>query len=66
MIAEADEEGAFIGQDTLADETLDEQVEEVLAELNTVEADAPKGSEIENAVEEVCLKKKQLLLLLKK
>jgi transcription termination/antitermination protein NusA len=53
MVAEANEEGAFFGQNVLADETLDEQVEEVLAELNVTEEHAPKGSEVENAVEEV-------------
>jgi N utilization substance protein A len=52
MVAEANEEGAFIGQNVLADETLGEQVEEVLANLNSIEDNAPKGLEIENAVEE--------------
>ena len=52
MIAEADEEGMFTSQGSVTDETLDEQVEEVLTTLNVTEEIAPKNTEIENAVED--------------
>ncbi len=53
MIAEADEEGMLTAQGLIADETLDEEVTEVLEALNISEAEAPKNTEIENAVEDV-------------
>jgi N utilization substance protein A len=54
MIAEADQEGAFTAANaTLEDETLNEEVAEVLSDLNVTEDAAPKNAEIENAVEEV-------------
>lgn len=53
MIAEADEEGMLTAQGLIADDTLDEEVTEVLEALNISEAEAPKNTEIENAVEDV-------------
>ncbi len=53
MIAEADEEGVLTIESSVTDETIDEQADEVMAALNTVEEVTPKNVEIENAVEEV-------------
>ena len=53
MIAEADQQGTLTSQGAVADETIDEQVTEVLEALNVTEADAPKNTEVENVVEEV-------------
>jgi N utilization substance protein A len=52
MIAEATEDGTITSQSGLADETVSEEVEEVLEALNVTEADAPKNAEVENVVEE--------------
>jgi N utilization substance protein A len=52
MIAEATEDGTVTSQSGLADETVSEEVEEVLEALNVTEADAPKNAEVENVVEE--------------
>lgn len=52
MVAEADQEGMLTAGE-VSDETLAEEVEEVLEALNVTEADAPKNAEVENAVEEV-------------
>ena len=52
MIAEADEQGALT-TNSIVDETLTEEVTEVLEALNVTDVDAPKNTEIENAVEEV-------------
>ncbi len=52
MIAEADEEGVFTVESGITDESIDEQVEDVLTTLNVTEDTAPKNTEIENAVEE--------------
>ena len=52
MIAEADEEGMLTATGTLSDETLSEEVTEVLEALNVTETEAPKNTEIENAVTE--------------
>lgn len=46
MIAEADEQGALT-TGTQVDETLDEEVTEVLEALNVIEADAPKNTELD-------------------
>lgn len=53
MLAEADEEGKFTGESPINDETIEEQVETVIDEMNVTEDVAPKNAEIENAVEEV-------------
>ena len=53
MIAEADEEGVFTVESSITDESIDEQVDDVLTTLNVTEETAPKNAEIENAVEEV-------------
>lgn len=53
MIAESDEEGVFIDQSGITNESLGEQIEEVLTTLNVIEDVIPKNSEIENAIEEV-------------
>lgn len=53
MIAEADEEGKLTAQGAVTDETLDEEVTEVLEALNVTEDIALKNSEVENVVEEV-------------
>lgn len=52
MVAEADEEGSLTMESPVTDETLDEQVEEVLSEMNVTENVAPKNVEVENVVEE--------------
>lgn len=52
MIAEADEAGVLTIENGVADETLTEEVTEVLEALNVTEVDAPKNSEVENVVEE--------------
>jgi N utilization substance protein A len=52
MIAEADEAGILTIENGAADETLTEEVAEVLEALNVTEADAPKNAEVENVVEE--------------
>ncbi len=52
MIAEADEAGMLTVESTVTDETITEEVSEVLEALNVTEADAPKNAEVENAVEE--------------
>lgn len=52
MVAEADEEGVLTSQGIVSDETLTEEVGEVLEALNVVEDVAPKNTEIENIVEE--------------
>lgn len=46
MIAEADEQGALT-TGTQVDETLDEEVTEVLEALNVIEVDAPKNTELD-------------------
>ena len=53
MIAEADEEGVLTIESAVTDESIDEQVEEVMTTLNVEEDTIPKNVEIENAVEEV-------------
>ena len=53
MIAEADEAGMLTTANGVADETITEEVTEVLAALNVTESEAPKNSEVENSVEEV-------------
>ena len=53
MIAEADEEGILTVESAITDESIDEQADEVMASLSTVEDITPKNAEIENAVEEV-------------
>ncbi len=53
MVAEADEEGMLTAQGIITDETLDEEVGEVLEALNVTEDVTPRNAEIENAVEEV-------------
>jgi N utilization substance protein A len=53
MVAEASEEGVFTSQAEVVNETLSEEVEEVLEALNVTEDVAPKNVEVENAVEEV-------------
>lgn len=52
MIAEADEAGILTIENGVADETLTEEVTEVLEALNVTEAEAPKNAEVENAIEE--------------
>jgi N utilization substance protein A len=52
-LAEADQEGTLTKEGILTDETLDEQVDVVLSEMNVTEDVTPKNAEIENAVEEV-------------
>lgn len=52
MVAEADEAGILTAQSTVTDETITEEVEEVLEALNVTEETAPKNTEVENAVEE--------------
>ncbi len=52
-LAEADQEGTLTKEGILTDETIDEQVGEVLQEMNVTEDVTPKNAEIENAVEEV-------------
>jgi N utilization substance protein A len=46
MIAEADEEGTFVDQSGITNETIDEQAEEVLSALNVTEEVAPKNAEV--------------------
>ncbi len=53
MIAEADEAGVLTIESGVADETITEEVTEVLEALNVTEAEAPKNTEIENVVEDV-------------
>ena len=53
MIAEADEQGALTTSNGVTDETITEEVTEVLEALNVTEAEAPKNTEVENIVEEV-------------
>lgn len=50
MIAEADEEGAFT-DNNIVNETIDEEVTEVLEALNVTEEDAPKNAEVEPSTE---------------
>jgi hypothetical protein len=52
MIAEADEAGMLTVESTVTDETITEEVSEVLEALNVTEADAPKNAEVENIIEE--------------
>lgn len=52
MIAEADEDGIFIDQSGITNESLGEQIEEALSTLNVTEEVSPKSAEIENAVED--------------
>lgn len=52
MVAEADQEGTLTTAGALADETLEEEVTEVLEAMNVTEETAPKNTEVENAVEE--------------
>jgi N utilization substance protein A len=52
MLAEADQSGIVTTEEGLANETLDEEVTDVLEALNVTEADAPKGAEVEGAPEE--------------
>ncbi len=52
MVAEADEAGILTAQSTVTDETITEEVEEVLEALNVTEEVAPKNTEVQNAVEE--------------
>ncbi len=52
MVAEADEEGMLTTQAGVTNETLSEEVVEVLGALNVTEDVTPKNAEIENAVEE--------------
>jgi N utilization substance protein A len=53
MVAEADEAGVLTSANEDATEALTEEVHDVLEALNVTEADAPKNTEVENAVEEV-------------
>lgn len=53
MIAEADQVGSFTKADAVVNETIEEQAEEILADLGVTEVDAPKNAEVENAIEEV-------------
>lgn len=53
MIAEADEQGALTSQGIVTDETVEEEVTEVIDSLTTAEDVTPKNAEIENEVEEV-------------
>ena len=53
MIAEADEAGMLTNAGPVNDETLSEEVTEVLEALNVTEDAAPKNAEVENVVEEV-------------
>jgi N utilization substance protein A len=55
MLAEADQSGTVTTEEGLSDETLDEEVTEVLEALNITEADAPKGAEVEGVPEEVAV-----------
>jgi N utilization substance protein A len=50
MVAEADEAGSFTTQDTVVNETLTEEVSDVLAALNVIDEEAPKNTEVENEV----------------
>ncbi|MCF7898868.1 MAG: transcription termination factor NusA, partial [Candidatus Pacebacteria bacterium] len=50
MIAEADEEGMLTIESSVTDESIDEQADEVIASLNTIDETLPKNTEIENAV----------------
>ena len=52
MIAEADEAGVLTLESSVTDETITEEVAEVIEALNITEADAPKNTEVENVVEE--------------
>jgi N utilization substance protein A len=52
MIAEADEAGMLTNANGVADETISEEVTEVLEALNVTEDVAPKNTEVENTVEE--------------
>lgn len=52
MIAEADEAGVLTIENGITDETISEEVSEVLEALNVPEAEAPKNTEIENVVDE--------------
>ncbi len=51
MLAEADEEGALTNEGVLTDETIEEEVSEVIEALHVTEGDAPKNTEVENEVE---------------
>ncbi len=53
MIAEVANDGTITSQLGITDETVTEEVEEVLEALNVTEADAPKNSEIEASTEVV-------------
>jgi N utilization substance protein A len=53
MIAEADEAGILTVESSVTDETITEEVTDVLEALNVSEGEAPKNTEVENAVEEV-------------
>ena len=53
MVAEADQEGTLTTAGTITDDTLEEEVTEVLEALNVTEDVAPKNSEVENVAEEV-------------
>ena len=52
MIAEVDTEGTLTTPAGVPDETIDEQADTVLAELNVTEDVAPKNTEVENMPEE--------------
>lgn len=51
MVAEADQEGTLTGASGKEDETLTEEVEQVIEDLTVTEAEAPKNAEVENVVE---------------
>ncbi len=53
MLAEADQEGVLTKEGIITDETIDEQAEGVISEMNVTEDVTPKNAEIENAVEEI-------------
>ncbi len=53
MVAEADEEGVLTSQGIVSDETITEEIGEVLEALNVTEEVGPKNTEIKNAVEDV-------------
>lgn len=52
MIAEATEAGALTSQSGVEDETITEEVTEVLEAMNVTEDAVPKNAEVENVVEE--------------
>ncbi|MEN9551843.1 MAG: transcription elongation factor NusA, utilization substance protein [Candidatus Parcubacteria bacterium] len=53
MVAEADEEGEFTAESPITDETIEEQAEAVVHDMQAVEDVVPNNAEIENVVEEV-------------